>query len=146
MTMRVWTIGHGTRTAVEFLGLLQENGIEAIADIRRFPTSRWEQFKQPALKRLLAKAGGVEYVHIEELGGFRGGYLAYTETPQFASGLERLLALAVRRRTAIMCAEAMFFRCHRRFVADVLVRRGVEVEHIMGPERSEATFLSTGRM
>ena len=133
MTMRVWTVGHSTRTAEAFLGLLRENGIEVLADIRRFPTSRWEPFKQDNLHRSLA-AAGIEYVHLAELGGFRtGGYPAFTATEEFARGIERLLGLAADRRAAVMCAEAVFFRCHRRHVADALVRRGVEVLHILGP-------------
>ena len=133
MTMRVWTVGHSTRTADAFLGLLRENGIEVLADIRRFPTSRWEAFKQDNLRGSSA-AAGIEYVHLAELGGFRtGGYLAFTATEEFARGIERLLGLAADRRTAVMCAEAVFFRCHRRHVADALVRRGVQVLHILRP-------------
>jgi len=130
--MRIWTIGHSTRTIDEFLALLRENDIELLADIRRFPTSRWPQFKQPALRERLA-AAGIEYVHLAALGGYRsGGYVAFSQTPEFATGIESLLVLAAKKRTAIMCAEAVFFRCHRRYVADALVRRGVDVEHIMG--------------
>ncbi len=130
---RVWTIGHSTRSALDFLALLREHGIEVLADIRRFPTSRWEQFRQPNLKAHLAY-GGIEYVHLSQLGGYRtGGYEAFVGTPEFEAGIERLLAMAATRRVAIMCAEAVFFRCHRRFVAEALVRRGVEVAHIMGP-------------
>ena len=135
--MRIWTIGHSTRSADAFLALLAEHRIEVLADIRRFPTSRWEQFQQPNLRAHLSRAG-IKYVHLAALGGFRGNYVAYTETPEFAAGLEELLALAANRSTAIMCAEAVFFRCHRRFVADVLVRRGVEVLHIMEPGRVRA--------
>ncbi|MBI4416428.1 MAG: DUF488 domain-containing protein [Euryarchaeota archaeon] len=130
---RVWTVGHSTRSALDFLALLREHEIEVLADIRRFPTSRWEQFKQPNLKAHLA-SGGIEYVHLAQLGGYRtGGYEAFVGTREFEAGIERLLALAATRRVAIMCAEAVFFRCHRRFVAEALVRRGVEVTHIMGP-------------
>ena len=133
--MRVWTIAHSTRTIDDFLALLRASGIEVLVDIRRFPTSRWEQFKQPNLRASVA-AAGVDYVHLAELGGYRsGGYVAFTQTPEFSAGIEALLALAASRKAAIMCAEAVFFRCHRRYVADALVRRGVEVLHIMGPGR-----------
>ena len=133
--MRVWTIGHSTRTIDDFLALLRESGIEVLVDIRRFPTSRWEQFKQPNLRASVA-AAGVDYLHLAELGGYRsGGYVAFTQTPEFSAGIEALLALAASRKAAIMCAEAVFFRCHRRYVADALVRRGVEVFHVMGPGR-----------
>ncbi len=131
--MRIWTIGHSTRSLEDFLALLREHGIERLADIRRFPTSRWDQFKQPNLRDGLAHAG-IEYVHLADLGGFRtGGYPAFTATEEFARGLDALLALAAGKRTAIMCAEAVFFRCHRRYVADALVRRDHEVLHILGP-------------
>ena len=145
MTMRLWTIGHSTRAIEAFLALLEKDDIEVLADIRRFPTSRWAQFKQPNLRASLV-AAGVEYVHIAELGGYRtGGYPAFTATPEFRAGIDRLLALAAARRTAIMCAEAVFFRCHRRYVADELVRCGAEVLHIMAPGR-RYRHAATGRL
>lgn len=126
----VRTIGHSTHPIDEFLALLRDYEIRALADIRHYPTSRWPQFKQEALQEFLSKAG-VGYVHIAELGGYRkGGYKAFTKTEEFAHGIERLVALAGTRRTAIMCAEAVFFRCHRRHVADALVAAGHEAVHI----------------
>ncbi len=136
MATRVWTIGHSTRSIEEFLALLRESRIEVLADIRRFPTSRWPQFRQESLRDSLA-AERVEYRHLADLGGYRpGGYVAFTATPEFARGLQNLVAMAAERRTAIMCAEVVFFRCHRRYVADALVRRGVEVVHVMGPGKT----------
>jgi len=130
VAVTVWTIGHSTHPIEEFLALLAKHEIAVLADVRHYPTSRWPQFKQEALRESLARAG-IEYVHIAELGGYRkGGYEAFMETVEFAAGLEKLIALATARRTAIMCAEAVFFRCHRRFVADALVARGHEVVHI----------------
>lgn len=126
----IWTLGHSTHPIEKFLALLQASKIEVLADIRSYPTSRWPQFKQEALKASLA-AAGIAYVHIPELGGYRkGGYEQHTKTPQFEAGLDKLVSLAGKRRTAIMCAEAVFFRCHRRYVADALVRAGIEVFHI----------------
>ncbi len=130
MAVTVWTIGHSTHPIGEFTGLLRGQRIEALADIRRFPTSRWPQFKQEALKASLA-AAGIEYLHLAELGGYRkGGYEGHVGTPEFASGLERLVSLAGSRRTAIMCAEAVFFRCHRRHISEALVMAGHRVLHI----------------
>ena len=129
----LWTIGTGTRSIEDFLDILAENRIEVLADIRSFPTSRFEQFKQENLKTSLKRVG-ISYVHIRELGGYRrGGYLPYTRTEEFAKGLETLIALSSKSRTAFMCAETIYSGCHRRYVADQLVRRWHLVLHIMGP-------------
>jgi len=129
----LWTIGTGTRSIEDFLDLLAQNHIEALADIRSFPTSRFEQFKQENLKASMKRVG-IRYVHIRELGGYRkGGYMAHTRTEEFARGLETLTALSSESRTAFMCAETVFFRCHRRYVADQLARRWHLVLHIVGP-------------
>ncbi len=144
MAPTVWTIGHSTHPIEEFLALLRRYEIRVLADIRHYPTSRWPQFRQEALRESLSKAG-VEYVHIGDLGGYRkGGYEAYARTAEFARGLESLLALAGDRRTAIMCAEAVFFRCHRRYVADALVARGYEVVHIYPDGRGAPHALRKG--
>ena len=130
MAVTVWTIGHSTHPIEEFLRLLRGQRIRVLVDIRRFPTSRWPQFKQDALKASLA-ATSIEYVHLAELGGYRkGGYEGHARTPEFASGLARLVSLAEPRRTVIMCAEAVFFRCHRRYVSEALVKAGHEVLHV----------------
>ena len=110
--------------------------IEVIADVRRFPTSRHRHFKQEALKETLNRCG-IEYNHIIELGGYRtGGYRQYMRTEDFEKGLLRLEQLAASRRVAIMCAELLFFRCHRRFIADALTERGHTVIHIIDEQRS----------
>ena len=140
----LWTIGTGTRSIEDFLDLLAENRIETLADIRSFPTSRFEWFKKENLKASL-KSAGIRYVHIRELGGYRrGGYLSHTRTGEFARGLEKLIALSSARRTAFMCAETVFFRCHRRYVADQLVRRWHPVLHIMAPGKIKTHTLLDG--
>ena len=143
----VWTIGHSTRTLQEFLGLLVEYGIEAIADVRRFPGSRrYPHFASDALAATLP-AHGIAYRWIPRLGGRRKvqpgspntawrnasfqGYADYTATAEFAAGLAELLVLAREKRSAMMCAEAVWWRCHRSIVADVLKLRGIEVIHIV---------------
>ncbi|OVZ63695.1 hypothetical protein CDO44_03275 [Pigmentiphaga sp. NML080357] len=151
--LEVWTIGHSTHPLDEFLAMLAFHGIEGVADVRRHAGSRkYPHFNPDALRSALSKAG-VEYVPLPELGGRRQpradsrntvwrnasfrGYADYMETEAFQAGLERLLALARRRRTAIMCAEAVWWRCHRSLIADLLKARGVCVRHIANGGRSE---------
>jgi uncharacterized protein (DUF488 family) len=143
----IWTIGHSTRTLAEFLGLLAEYRIEAIADVRSFPGSRrYPYFARDALAESLP-LHGVAYRWIPKLGGRRKvrpgspntawrnasfqGYADYTATAEFAEGLAELLKLAASRRTALMCAEAVWWRCHRSLISDVLKLRGIEVIHII---------------
>ena len=144
---RVWTIGHSTRSSSEFLALLEQHRIEAVADVRRFPASRkFPHFNAAELSKSLG-AAGINYVAIPELGGRRApradsrntvwrnrsfrGYADYMETQAFRTGAEKLQALAARKRTAAMCAEAPWWRCHRALIADYLKSRGSEVLHIM---------------
>ncbi|MEO8160031.1 MAG: DUF488 domain-containing protein [Arenimonas sp.] len=146
--MTIWTIGHSTHPLDEFLGLLDENGIQALADVRSHPGSRHcPQFGQAALTDSLV-GKGLLYRWIPALGGRRKaradsvntawrnasfrGYADYMQTPGFTAGLDELLGLAQGARTAMMCAEAVWWRCHRSMVADALKARGVQVLHIMG--------------
>jgi len=143
----IWTIGHSTRTLEEFLALLAAYRIEAIADVRRFPGSRrWPQFAHDRLAQSLG-AHGLDYRWFPALGGRRRarpdspntawrnsafrGYADHLASAEFAEGLSALLAFAARQRTAIMCAEAVWWRCHRSIIADVLKQRGIEVIHIL---------------
>lgn len=129
----IYTIGHSTYPIETFVELLGEPGIRCLADVRRFPTSRKHpQFKREALQESLSEVG-IQYVWLgEPLGGFRsGGYEAYTETEAFRHGLAQLERLGVEQPTAFMCSERLFFRCHRRFIADALRQRGWQVLHIM---------------
>lgn len=145
--MTIYTIGHSTRPLAEFLALLEAHRITQLADIRTVPRSRRHpHFAGDALAASLP-AAGVAYRHFPGLGGLRKpradsrntawrvegfrGYADYMETPEFARALDDLLTWAnVERRTVIMCAEAVWWRCHRQLVADALVARGVEVRHI----------------
>lgn len=134
--MKIWTIGTSKRSLEEFLGLLAEHGIEVIADVRRFPTSKFDHFKSEDLKTSLEREG-IKYVHIGKLGGYRaGGYKQYMQTKEFQDGMNLLLNLAKSRRTAIMCAELLFFRCHRRYISDRLVELGNSVVHIIDKKRT----------
>lgn len=143
----IWTIGHSTRPLDEFLGLLDEYRIGMIADVRRFPGSRkYPQYGTDALAATLAERA-IGYRWLEVLGGRRRaaadspntawrnasfrGYADYMSTDEFARGLAELLAIASRSRTALMCAEAVWWRCHRSMIADALCVRGIEVIHIL---------------
>lgn len=152
--MRVWTIGHSTRTIDEFVTLLDDNEIRLLADVRAWPGSRrYPQFNKEALAESLS-AHGIQYEHFPELGGKRKakpdsrntawrnasfrGYADYMETEEFHKGIDRILKVAAETgATAIMCAEAVWWRCHRSMIADYLKARGVEVMHILGANKVE---------
>jgi uncharacterized protein (DUF488 family) len=148
--MTFYTIGHSNRTIDQFLALLRENDIELLADVRRFPSSkRLPQFNQDALSAALAEAG-IEYGWFEGLGGRRSGfsearspnlglrakgfrqYADYMQTEPFQQAVGQLVEWASTRRTAIMCAEAVYWRCHRRLISDYLLAQGHAVQHILG--------------
>jgi uncharacterized protein (DUF488 family) len=146
---RVWTVGHSTRSLDDFLGLLAEHEVEAVADVRRYPGSRrWPHFAREPLARALDRCG-LAYLWLPELGGRRSpnadspntawrnagfrGYADYMATDAFAAGLDRLVNLACGMRTAIVCAESLWWRCHRGLIADVLRCFRFEVIHILGP-------------
>jgi uncharacterized protein (DUF488 family) len=129
---RLYTVGHSTRTLDELVDLLNDYGITQLVDVRHYPRSRRNpQFNIEALERDLPSRR-IAYAWDEDLGGFRkGGYQAYMATPSFALGIERLEGLLTERPTAIMCAEIVWFRCHRRFIARQMVARGYPVTHIV---------------
>ena len=147
-TMTLWTIGHSTHPLEEFLALLAQHGIEALVDIRRFPGSRKHpHFNRDNLAAALPKSG-VEYHWLEALGGRRHkqrdespnvglenrgfrNYADYMLTDEFWEGVKRLREIARQKRAAILCAEGLFWQCHRRLVSDFLVASGVTVQHIM---------------
>ncbi|KAF1699091.1 hypothetical protein CSC62_01560 [Pseudoxanthomonas jiangsuensis] len=150
----VWTVGHSTRGWEEFLDLLGVYRIGAVADVRRFPGSRrYPWFASEALARSLP-AAGIEYRWLPQLGGRRKplpgsanggwrnasfqGYADHLGSAEFAEGLELLLELAARERTALMCAEAVWWRCHRALISDVLKLRGIEVVHILDATHAQA--------
>ncbi len=133
----IYTIGHSTLSSEEFVARLQAHGIRCLVDIRRFPTSRKHpQFTREHLSETLQQ-GQIRYIwQGERLGGYRtGGYERYMTTEAFAAGLQELTHVARQQPTAIMCAELLFFRCHRRFVAQRLVEQGWKVLHILDQGR-----------
>lgn len=162
VTLELWGIGHSTRELAAFLDLLRANRIEAVADIRRYPASRrLPQFGAEALETALTESG-VTYVWMPALGGRRRptpgapasawrsegfkGFAEYLRTADFAGALDGLLNLAGGYRTAMMCAEALWWRCHRRLIADVLVSLGVPVNHITDRGAEPHRLVSPARM
>lgn len=149
----IYTLGHSTRTFDEFLALLRAHGVNAVVDVRRFPASRRHpHFNRDALAESL-HAAGIGYHWLPELGGRRSprsdsrntawrhpsfrGYADYMETPPFRNGMNRLEAIASGRKAAILCAEALWWRCHRSLIADDLRTRGIDVLHIVDAQKTE---------
>ena len=136
--LRIYTIGHSTRELSQLLSILKAYGVEILVDVRRFPRSRKNpQFNREQLKAELEKAG-IRYCWLGDLlGGFRrGGYKEYTKTSSYKQGIKTLIELSKSGTTAIMCAEALWFRCHRRYISDTLASMGIEVVHILSETRS----------
>ncbi len=147
----VFTIGHSTRPMVEFIDMLTGHGINMLVDVRTVPRSRHNpQYNRDTMPEALAPFG-IGYAHAEGLGGFRPaasdspntgwrntsfrGFADYMQTPAFAENLFWIVTLADQQRMALMCAEAVPWRCHRSLIADALVVRGVDVEEIVSPSR-----------
>lgn len=158
MPAEVWTIGHSTRSLAELVDLLERNQIQLLADVRTAPGSRrLPHFAKASLEHELPRRG-IAYRHLPELGGLRKAtgeptnaawrnssfraYADHLQSAEFESGLAELLKLAGRQRVAIMCAEAVPWRCHRSLISDVLTARGHQVWHVTGagrPSRHELT-------
>lgn len=149
----IWTVGHSTRKIEDFLGLLNSYGIEELVDVRRFPGSlKFPQFNKANLEVVLPDEK-IQYLHIEALGGRRKahpeseniiwkhpsfrGYADYMETPEFKEAMVQLEALALQKKCAIMCSEAVWWRCHRSMIADQLKANGWTVFHIMGEHQEK---------
>ena len=157
----IFTIGHATRPLPDFLALLAENGVTLVADVRTVPRSRTNpQFNAATLPGALADSG-IGYRHLAALGGLRKrqrdpspngawrndsfrNYADYALTHEFRAGLDELRGLTLRETVAIMCAETVWWRCHRRNIADYLLAGGAAVTHIMGPGRTEAAKPTPG--
>jgi uncharacterized protein (DUF488 family) len=161
--LTVWTIGHSTRSIDEFIAALSAFQIQVLVDVRSFPGSRrYPHFNRENLAISLVDAG-IEYLHFPELGGRRRaradsqnlvwrnesfrGYADYMETEDFRKGVSRLIDLASSRRTAIMCSESVWWRCHRSMISDYLKAQGIEVMHIGAAGKSDAhPFTSAARI
>ena len=151
--LTIWTVGHSTRSAQEFEQILLAHEIAVLVDVRTFPGSRrYPQFNKSALEESLAESG-IRYRHEPRLGGRRTprkdshntawrnagfrGYADYMETPEFDAGIKELLELARTQRAAIMCAEALWWKCHRSLIEDYLKAAGHEVIHIVDDRKTE---------
>ena len=145
--LTILTIGHSTRPIQDFIELIRAHGVQLIVELRTIPRSRRNpQFNEDTLAGSL-KESGIDYVRLKELGGLRHprkgsqnmgwrnlsfrGFADYMQTPEFETGIDELIRLAQSHSVAIMCAEALPWRCHRSLVADALLVRGLKVEHIM---------------
>jgi uncharacterized protein (DUF488 family) len=149
----IWTIGHSTRSAHDFNQILKSHEIAALVDVRSFPGSRrYPQFNREELSRSLL-ASGIDYHHLPSLGGRRKpipdskntawknasfrAYADHMESLEFKNGIKELLQISARKRTTIMCAEALWWRCHRSLISDYLKASGIEVIHIADERRTE---------
>jgi uncharacterized protein (DUF488 family) len=155
----VFTIGHSTRSIETFIEMLKAHGVKRLVDVRTIPRSRHNpQFNGDALPETLLQAG-IGYTHMEELGGLRHarkdslntgwhnasfrGFADYMQTPEFEAGLKTLIQAAKREQVAIMCAEAVPWRCHRSLIGDALKARGIAVEDIMSATKTQAHELTS---
>lgn len=157
--LEVFTVGHSTRTWKVFLELLRAHGIKRVIDVRSIPRSRHNpQFNRETLAAKL-RAAKIGYVHLRKLGGLRHarrnspnigwrnasfrGFADYMQTAEFEAGLQRLIKLAKQKRSALMCAEALPWRCHRSLIADALVVRGIRVAEIISGNRLRVHLLTS---
>ncbi len=154
----IYTIGHSTHPREEFLAILKAHAIELVADVRTIPKSRHNpQFNSEAMAMSLPE-NGISYEHIQKLGGLRHpkrdspnmgwenasfrGFADYMQTADFEEGLKNLIAIAQKKKTAIMCAEALPWRCHRSLIGDALLVRGITVMDIMSASSVKAHTLT----
>jgi uncharacterized protein (DUF488 family) len=155
----VLTIGHSNRTWKEFLEILRAHGVKGVIDVRSIPRSRHNpQFNRETLSAKL-RVARISYVYLRKLGGLRHarrdssnmgwrnasfrGFADYMQTSEFEAGLLRLMKLARKKRSAMMCAEAVPWRCHRSLIADALTVRGIEVDDIISMKRSQVHSLTS---
>ncbi len=149
----IWTIGHSTHPIEEFIEILQTNGIKTVADVRSLPGSRkYPRFNKENLEKSLPE-NGIKYIHLPKLGGRRKvkkdsantawehpafrGFADYMDTDEFTSGINELIQIASKKKTAIMCAEVLWWRCHRSMIADYLKVNGWKVIHIYSSSKTE---------
>ena len=150
----IWTVGHSTRTAQDFNQILKSHKIATLVDVRSFPGSRrYPHFNREELLRSLLSSG-VDYHHLPSLGGRRSStrdskntawknasfraYADHMESVEFKNGIKELLQISAQKRTTIMCAEALWWRCHRSLISDYLKASGIEVIHVADERRTEA--------
>jgi uncharacterized protein (DUF488 family) len=155
----IYTVGHSTRTIESFVKLIKAHEIEAVVDVRRIAKSRHNpQYNEGELSKSLGN-NGISYIRIEGLGGLRHttkisvnaawenlsfrGYADYMQTPEFTKSIQQLIEIATGKRTAIMCAESVPWRCHRSLIGDALEIRNIPVEHIMSEKGSRSHIVTS---
>jgi len=155
----VLTVGHSTRSQEDFIALLQAHAVKRLVDVRSIPRSRHNpQFNRDRIASALRRAG-ISYLHVKDLGGLRQprsdspntawrnasfrGFADHMQTRKFAAGLRKLMKIAKMKRTTIMCAEAVAWRCHRSLIADALLARGYRVEEIVSLKRTRPHVLTS---
>ncbi|MEM5829836.1 MAG: DUF488 domain-containing protein [Candidatus Aenigmatarchaeota archaeon] len=136
--MKIYTLGHSTRKFEEFLEILKSFGIDLVLDVRLWPSSKkFPWFNKENLEKELAKEK-IQYLHFPELGGYREeGYEAFSKSEEFSKALSELVKLVGGKTVLILCAELLWWRCHRRYIAKALVERGIEVIHIFDKEKTQ---------
>jgi uncharacterized protein (DUF488 family) len=156
---KIFTIGHSTRSIETLIDMLKAHGVQHLTDVRTVPRSRHNpQFNRDALSEALPKSG-IRYTHMEQLGGLRHarkdslntgwrntsfrGFADYMQTPEFEAGLKVLIEASEQKQVAIMCAEAVPWRCHRSLIGDALKARGIEVEDIMSATQTKEHVLTS---
>lgn len=130
--MNIYTLGTSRRTIEEFIKILRKYDIKTVIDVRRFPTSKFPHFKKEIFQKQLEE-NKINYVYLgNELGGYRkNGYENYTGTEEFKKGLEKIVELSKKENVVIVCCEKFYWKCHRRFIAEELVKKGEKVVHII---------------
>jgi uncharacterized protein (DUF488 family) len=138
MVMRIYTLGHSNRSLEEILGILEAFGIGLVIDVRRFPGSRkFPYFNKENLEKELPKTG-INYIHFPELGGYRKeGYLVFSQTEEFKIAIEKLLEIVDEKTAVILCAEILWWRCHRRYIANILSEMGHQIIHIYDEKKTQ---------
>ncbi|MEO0122834.1 MAG: DUF488 domain-containing protein [candidate division WOR-3 bacterium] len=137
MSRIIYTLGTGTRGIKNFFKIIKNKNIDIIVDVRRFPTSKFEEFKKKHLERICNEEGIVYLYFGNELGGFRkGGYEGYMKTDEFTRGIDEIVKISYDKTICIICAETLPWKCHRRFIAKKLMEIGYEVIHIIDEKHS----------
>jgi len=136
--MRIFTIGHSTRSLEEFLEILKKFQVELVVDVRKWPSSqKFPWFNKEELEKELNN-NKIQYIHFPELGGYRKeGYLTFSKTEEFSEAIEKLLKTIDEKNTAILCSELLWFRCHRKYIAEKLATLGHTVVHIFDKNKTQ---------
>jgi uncharacterized protein (DUF488 family) len=136
--MKIYTLGHSTRSLEEFINILKNFQVELVLDVRKFPSSKkFPWFNKENLEKELAE-NKIEYIHFPELGGYRKeGYENFAKSEEFEKAIKKLLEVIDEKNSLILCAEALWWRCHRRYIANHLASLGYQVIHVFDEKRTQ---------